>query len=102
MKMGAASLRALWRGELPVEVAFWRYLVAYGFTINLAASLAMLLAFTASMPTALAILLHVLPVPYNAVAAIGAWRSAEKEKASAFAGIAKMAVPAVFLLWLVV
>ena len=31
-------LRALWRGELPLEVAFWHYAIYYGLILNLAAS----------------------------------------------------------------
>jgi hypothetical protein len=100
--MGAASLYALWRGELPVHVAFWHYLIIYGFAFNLGCSLAMLLAFLADAPPALAIALHLLPLPYNAVATIGTWRSADREKVNAFASSAKIAAPFVFLLWLVV
>jgi hypothetical protein len=102
MKMAAASLGALWRGELPVTVAFWRYLVIYGLFINLAGSLAMLLAFAASVPAGVAILLHFLPLPYNALAAIGVWRSSGRAPQAIHTEWMKLAASGVFLLWLVI
>ncbi len=95
-------MNALWRGELPVAMAFWRYLVIYGLPINLAASLAMLLAFAASVPAGFAVLLHLLPLPYNTLAAVGVWRSADRQAGARNAELWKLAAVAIFLLWLVI
>jgi hypothetical protein len=100
--MGAADIAALWRGDLPLQIAFWRYLVVYGLVLNLGASLAMLLSYAAGLPVAIGVALHFLPVPYNAVAAVGTWRSADREKNQTLADAAKLAAPMFFLLWLVI
>jgi hypothetical protein len=100
--MAAASLMRLWRGEMPLAIAFWRYLMAYGFALNLGASLAAMTMFLAALPTAWALIIHLAPVPYNAVAAMGVWRSAEREKKSAFAGVAKLAAACLFLVFLLI
>jgi hypothetical protein len=72
------SLRQLWRGELPLSVAFWRYLITYDLMLNLGATLASLSVLLAEGPIALAAVLHLLPVPYSLLAAAGTWNSAER------------------------
>jgi hypothetical protein len=98
--MGGASLAALWRGDMPLAIAFWRYLFGYGLVINLAATLAAIAAAAAGFATAIALMLHFLPVPYNALAAIGVWRSAERDK-SRYADAAKLAAAGIFLIWII-
>jgi hypothetical protein len=100
--MDAASLGSLWRGELPLGIAFWRWLVAYGFALNLGASLAAMTAFLAALPAGVALFIHLLPLPYNAIAATGVWRSAERERKSRYADAAKLAAAALFLVFLAV
>jgi hypothetical protein len=72
------ELRKLWHGELPLPIAFWRYLITYDLTLNLVATIASLSVVLAQGPIALAALLHLLPVPYSVLATIGTWRSASR------------------------
>ena len=70
------ALQQLWLGELPLPVAFWRFLVTYDLALNLGATLASLSVVLAKGPILLAAVFHFLPVPYSLLAAIGTWRSA--------------------------
>ena len=93
-----SSLRQLWHGELPLPVAFWRYLVTYDLTLNLGATLASLSVVLAQGPIALAAILHLLPVPYSLLAATGTWRSASRYTGNPdFANAAKIAT----VLWVI-
>lgn len=69
-------MRSLWRGEVPLSRAFWEYAVVYGLIATLCAGGAAAAALIADLPVAIAILLHLLPVPYYLVALVGVWRSA--------------------------
>ena len=78
-----SSWSDLWAGRLPLPVAFWHYMIFWGFLINLGAtfgSLAVLLFDDGGTPggrlALLAATLHLLPVPYNLACLIGVWRSA--------------------------
>ncbi len=80
------ELKALWLGQLPLHVAFWRHAIAYGLALNLVATGAMLILIVLDFPIALAIFVHFLPLPYLRLAARGVWRSADR-----FHGTAPMA-----------
>jgi hypothetical protein len=99
--MAGADLSALWRGEMPLAIAFWRYMLTYGLVLNLGSSLAFLIVFLAQGPPALALLFHLLPIPYNAISAVGVWRSAVKAAPSALTTPAQLAACVWFLIWLV-
>lgn len=66
----------LWRGELPLPVAFWSWAVAGGLAVNVTTSLAFLILIARDQPIAALIAGYVLSVPYNIVAAVGVWRAA--------------------------
>ena len=72
------ALQQLWLGEQPLPVAFWRYLITYDLSLNLGATIAALTVVLAKGPIALAVILHLLPVPYTLLAATGTWRSANR------------------------
>jgi hypothetical protein len=72
------SLKKLWRGDLPLPLAFWRYLITYGFALNLGATILALAVLLARGPVVLAVIAHLLPFPYIALAAVGTWRSASR------------------------
>jgi hypothetical protein len=72
------SLRRLWRGHIELGRAFWEYAVVYGLILNLVATGAAMAVIVANGPMLLAAVLFLLPVPYNMVAAIGVWRSADR------------------------
>ena len=50
-----AKLRSLWLGELPLGEAFWTWAIGIGLLVG-----------------------YALSVPYNVVAVVGVWRSAER------------------------
>jgi hypothetical protein len=99
--MAEASFRQLWRGELPLNVAFWRYLINYGLILNLAATIAAIVAIASELHIAWAIILHLLPLPYSIVSAVGTWRSADLcAENSGFANAAKIVVVLWMAFWL--
>jgi hypothetical protein len=73
-----ASLKLLWRGQLPLREAFWRYAITYDLILNLAATMAALTIILAEAPIVLAAIVHFLPLPYSLLAATGTWRSADR------------------------
>jgi hypothetical protein len=72
------ALSRLWRGELPLEQAFWRWALAYGLVLNIATSIGFLLLISRDQPLAALVVGYVLSVPYNILAAVGVWRSADR------------------------
>jgi len=71
-------LKELWRGELPLEVAFWHYAIFYGLIFNIVATATALFLVVLDAPIALAVIVHLLPVPYSIIVMIGVWRSADR------------------------
>jgi hypothetical protein len=67
---------ALWRGEAPLREAFWTVTILYGSLINLIATGLMFAGLAAGLPSALAVAIHFLPLPYNLLALTSVWRSA--------------------------
>jgi hypothetical protein len=87
------TLSELWRGELPLGLAFWHYAIGYGTIANILATAAAIGAVLAGLPDVVAILLHFLPLPYVAIAVVGVWRSAARYRGDpSWANIAKAAV----------
>jgi hypothetical protein len=93
----------LWAGRLPLSTAFWSYAVFWGFFVNLAALAVSLVAvmaaspygdqFRGNWPIYLAVLAHVLPMPFNAAVLVGVWRSADRPENSPLASLlAKLAI----------
>jgi len=70
-------LRELWLGQLPLEVAFWKYAITYGLALNLIATGTTLVLIVLNAPIAIAIVMHLLPVPYSILAICGVCRSAD-------------------------
>ena len=96
-------LRALWRGELPLEIAFWHYAIYYGLMVNLASSTISIVLFLNDAPVALVAAVHLVPLPYSVVAAFGVWRSARRYGGSSkFANFTRIGVLAWFCLWLAI
>ncbi|NKC34379.1 hypothetical protein [Falsiroseomonas selenitidurans] len=69
-------LGALWRGDLPLEVAFWRWAVVGGLVVNLSTSVLFLVLIMQGQPLAALVVGYALSVPYNILATVGVWRSA--------------------------
>jgi hypothetical protein len=69
-------MKALWRGELPLVRAFWEFAILYVAPANVCATGAAFALLAADMPTALAVVVFLLPLPYVLVSIVGVWRSA--------------------------
>jgi hypothetical protein len=96
-------LTALWRGEMPLQIAFWHYAIYYGLILNLAASTISIILLLNDAPFALVLAVHLIPVPYSVLTAFGVWRSAHRYGGSSkFANFARFGVLAWFCLWLAI
>lgn len=69
-------LLRLWRGDLPLEHAFWNWAVVGGLLINVASSALFLMLIVVDRPVAALLVGYIVSVPYNIVAVVGVWRSA--------------------------
>ena len=75
-----SALRRLWQGDLPLGQAFWNWAVAGGIAINGLTSILFLALIMADHLVAALVAGYALSVPYNIVATVGVWRSAERYK----------------------
>lgn len=66
----------LWAGRIPLADAFWTYAVFWGFLINVSTSLGTLALVVAEVPGWLAVVAHLLPLPWNLLVLVAVWRSA--------------------------
>lgn len=72
------TIRALWRGELPLGQAFWSHGILYSGLASLCATVAAFALISAEAPTAVAAVIYFLPTPYILAALVGVWRSADR------------------------
>jgi hypothetical protein len=75
-----ARILALWHGEVSLSEAFWTVTMLYGTLINLCGTGLMFATLLAGLPSLLAVAMHLLPLPYNILALMGVWRSANAYK----------------------
>ncbi len=75
-RRGAVARR--WRGEVSLRRLFWRDMLAVGSFVNLFASFAALMAAAAGAPTAVAVVLHFAPVPWNVFLFVALWRRPDR------------------------
>ena len=95
-------LKELWLGQVPLEVAFWKYAIIYGLVLNVLATGAALVLIVLNAPIATAIVMHLLPVPYSALATCGVWRSADHYSGrQIISTVTKAGVIVWFCFWLV-
>ena len=93
------KLRALWSGELPLGEAFWTWAIGIGLLVNLSTSAAFLALITFDRPWSALFVGYALSVPYNVVAVVGVWRSADRYDGSpALANLTRMIALAVMTL----
>ena len=93
------SLRQLWLGHLSLHEAFWRWMFTYGLILNLVTTMAALALFLAEAPIVLAVIIHLLPLPYSILAATGTWRSADRYQGNP---LHPAAAKAVIVIWVVI
>ncbi len=77
------TLRRLWAGELPLREAFWTWAVGGGLVVNIATTLAFLALISMDRPIAALLAGYGLSVPYNVLATVGVWRSADRHEGDA-------------------
>jgi len=70
--------KQLWAGEVPLASAFWRYAVLYGFLVNAFSSGLLLILLVRDAPLVLVAVAFALPLPYNLLAIVAVWRSADR------------------------
>lgn len=75
----SAFLR-LYRGELPLETAFWTWAVIIGLIVNISSTVLFLVLIMADQPLWAFIAGYGYSIPYNVIATIGVMRSARHEK----------------------
>jgi len=68
----------LWKGELTLETAFWYWAVLGGLIVNITSSALFLFLLVADRPVEALIAGYAFSVPYNVIATVGVWRSAER------------------------
>lgn len=72
------TLRAFWRGDLPLAQTFWTWTVTVGLLVNLSTTIAFLMLISLDRPWVALVAGYALSVPYNIMAVVGTWRSAER------------------------
>jgi len=70
-----STLGRLWRGEVPLDEAFWTWAVIGGIAVNVVSSFLFLMLISADRPIEALIVGYGLSVPYNVVALVGVWRA---------------------------
>lgn len=68
----------LWRGEVPLAIAFWHYAVVGGLVMNLVTTGAALTLLASSGSAAWAAVIFTLHWPYGLFMAMAVWRSADR------------------------
>ena len=72
------KLARLWKGEVPLEEAFWSYAVIGGIAVNVVTSFALLVLISMDRPIAAFLAGYGLSLPYNLVATVGVCRAAAR------------------------
>jgi len=72
------KIMLLWRGEMNLQSAFWNWAVFGGLIINLVSSGLFLLLAVNDQIVAAIIVGYGCSLPYNLLACVGVWRSADR------------------------
>lgn len=76
-----------WRGQIPLTVLLWRDMLGVGTVINLTATILAVAVIVHDGPDWLALVLHLLPLPYNLFLCAALWRRPDRNTlASLIAG----------------
>lgn len=73
------NLKNLWKGEVPLERAFWSYAVFGGIVVNALTTAAFLILLVQEQPVAAAIIGYGLSLPYNGLVSVAVWRAAGRQ-----------------------
>jgi hypothetical protein len=86
------KLKALWRGDLSLEDAFWTWAVFNGLLVNVTTSILFVILITNDLPVPALLVGYGLSLPYNILAVVGVWRLAARDDGPALhAGLARAA-----------
>jgi hypothetical protein len=94
-------IASIWRGEVSLVRVFWEYAIGWGTLINLLCTGAALVVFIKDGPVWLGLLIHFAAIPYNVLMVVSVWRAAAREANTNFSNFARLAIPAWFLIMLV-
>lgn len=94
------SLHRLWVGDLPLRQAFWTWAVAGGLAVNIVTSLLFLGLLANDRLVPALVVGYGCSIPYNVVALVGVWRSADRYDGDPALAAAARIVTAVGLLLL--
>ena len=72
------GLRQLWRGDLPLAKAFWGWAAVGGVVVNGVTTGLFIALLSQDLPVLSLLVGYGLSVPYNVVALVGVWRSADR------------------------
>ncbi len=72
------AINRLWKGELPLQDAFWKWAVLGGLIVNIVTSLLFVSLMMAEQPLLAVLGGYGLSLPYNYIALVGVWRSADR------------------------
>jgi hypothetical protein len=76
-----------WRGQVPLSVLLWRDMLGIGTAVNLAATILAVAVIVQGASDWLALVLHLLPLPYNIFLCAALWRMPDRNTlASLIAG----------------
>ena len=98
MRRMKQHISRIWRGEIALARAFWRYAVAYGALLNLMTTILAFTVLASDGPPLLAAAVFFLPLPYNVFTVIVVWRSAARHGDRLWADAARFAA----IVWAVV
>lgn len=71
-------LHRLWAGDLPLREAFWSWALAGGLAVNVLTSLLFLVLVLNDRLILAFVVGYGCSIPYNVVALVGVWRSADR------------------------
>lgn len=63
-----------WRGQVPPAQLFWRDIVLVGSIVNVVMSFLALMLAAQGVATAIAVAVHLVPLPYNLFLCVALWR----------------------------
>ena len=75
-------IKQLWAGEVPLDLAFWRYTITYGLLLNLLTHGLFFALLAGDANLLLVALAFALPIPYNILMIVAVWRSADRFEGS--------------------
>lgn len=78
MRGAVRALGRLWRGELPLDAAFWNWAVIGGLIVNISTTAAFYALVMNGWPVPAFAIGYVLSIAYNILAAVGVWRAADR------------------------